>query len=476
MKEEKNMGITAKKDNDFPEWYSQMIVKAELVDYTSVSGCFAYRPYGYAIWEKMVREIDAKLKELGVQNVYFPLFIPEKLLKKEAKHVEGFAPEVAWVTEAGHTKLDERLAIRPTSETIMYESYSKWIRSWRDLPIKYNQWNNVVRWEFKHPTPLIRTREFLWCEGHSAFSTRKEAEQEITDMMTLWKDVTENLLALKGVSGKKGEAEKFAGALASYSIEYLLPNGKTAQGPDAHFDGQNFAKVFDINFLDKNGKKDFAWQNTWAFTTRMIGLLAMTHSDDRGLVLPPNIAPIQAVIVPIMFEDSKEKVIDAANKLKKQLEAYITVKLDDRDEYNPGWKFNEWEMKGVPVRIEIGPRDLAKKQAVIVRRDNGEKKTVKLTSVNAAIKKMLEEMQQKLLKNSADSLQKNILSVSNIKEISAAVNKKKMGKGFFCGSEKCEEKIKKTEAKSLCIELSGKKGKCLVCGNQSNLAYFGKSY
>ena len=297
----KSIGITAKKEKDFSEWYSQLIIKSGLVDYTSVSGCFAYRPYGYSIWEKIVKEVDARLKKLGVQNVYFPLLIPEKLLKKEQQHVKGFAPEVAWVTEAGNTKLDERLAIRPTSETIMYDSYSKWIRSWRDLPIKYNQWNSVVRWEFKHPTPLIRTREFLWCEGHSAFATRKEAEQEINEMMQLWADVTENLLALKGVSGMKSEAEKFAGALASYSIEYLLPNGKTAQGPDAHFDGQNFAKAFDISFLDKNGKRVYAWQNTWAITTRMIGIMAMVHGDDSGLVLPPRIAPIQAVIIPITF-------------------------------------------------------------------------------------------------------------------------------------------------------------------------------
>jgi len=472
---EKNVGITAQKDKDFSEWYSQMITKAELVDYTVVSGCFAYRPYGYAIWEKLVKEVDSRLKKLGVQNVYFPLLIPERLLKKEAKHIEGFAPEVAWVTEVGNTKLDERLAIRPTSETIMYESYSKWIRSWRDLPIRYNQWNNVIRWEFKHPTPLIRTREFLWCEGHSAFATRKEAEQEIIEMMGLWTDVTENLLALKGVTGKKGEAEKFAGALATYSIEYLLPNGKTAQGPDAHFDGQNFAKVFDINFLDKNGKKDYAWQNTWAFTTRMIGMIAMIHGDDSGLVLPPNIAPIQVVIVPIISEESKGKVIAEANKVKKQL-GNLSVNIDERDWYTPGWKFNEWELKGVPIRIEIGPRDIAKKQVVVVRRDTGKKEFVKISSVKAAVEKTLGEIQTNLLKKSSEFLKKNIVEVKSVKEVEVAVKKRKMAKGFFCGSEECEAKVKETEAKSLCIELTGKTGKCIVCGESSNLAYFGKSY
>lgn len=477
MKEEvKSAGVTVKKSDDFSEWYAQVIVKSELVDYTPVSGCFAYRPYGYAIWEKIVAEVDKRLKSLGVQNVYFPLFIPERLLKKEAQHVKGFAPEVAWVTEAGHTKLDERLAVRPTSETIMYDSYSKWFRSWRDLPIRYNQWNNVVRWEFRHPTPLIRTREFLWCEGHSAFATRKEAEQEIKEMMQLWADVTENLLALKGVSGRKSEAEKFAGAEATYSIEYLLPNGKTAQGPDAHFDGQTFSKAFDIRFLNKKGKKEYAWQNTWAITTRMIGIVAMIHGDDKGLVLPPKIAPIQAVIVPITYEKSRKQVIDEAEKIRKALEKSAAVKLDDRDDYNPGWKFNEWELKGVPLRIEIGPRDVEKKQAILVRRDTGTKEAVGLSNIKEAVEKTLDAIQKNLLKKSGDFLHGNVVEVKNINGITAAIKNKKAAKGYFCGSEKCEAKVKATEAKSLCMEMQGKKGGCLACGNASNQAYFGKSY
>ncbi len=471
----KSLGITAKKDKDFSEWYSQLIMKSELVDYTSVSGCFAFRPYGYAIWEKIVAEVDSRLKKMGVKNVYFPLFIPEKLLKKEQQHVKGFAPEVAWVTEAGNTKLDERLAVRPTSETIMYESYSKWIRSWRDLPLKYNQWNNVVRWEFKHPTPLIRTREFLWCEGHTVFATRQEAEQEIKDMMALWKDVTENLLALKGVSGRKSEAEKFAGAVASYSIEFLLPNGKAAQGPDAHFDGQNFAKAFGITFLNKDGKKEYAWQNTWAITTRMIGILAMVHGDDRGLVLPPKIAPIQAVIVPITFEESKKKVIDEASRIQKQLGG-ISAIVDDRDEYTPGWKFNEWEMKGVPIRIEIGPKDIEKKQVVLARRDTGKKEFVKAADVRKAVESALDEIQKSLLDKSGSLLKSGITAAKNTKEIGAAAKSGKIASGFFCGSEKCDAEIKKTEAKSLCIELQGKKGSCIACGKESNQGCFGKSY
>lgn len=473
--ESKSIGITAKKDKDFSEWYSQVIIKAELVDYTSVSGCFAFRPYGYAIWEKIVKEVDSRLKKMGVQNVYFPLFIPEKLLKKEQQHVKGFAPEVAWVTEAGNTKLDERLAVRPTSETIMYESYSKWIRSWRDLPLKYNQWNNVVRWEFKHPTPLIRTREFLWCEGHTAFATREEAEQEIKDVMALWQEVTENLLALKGLSGRKSEAEKFAGAIASYSIEFLLPNGKAAQGPDAHFDGQNFAKAFEITFLSKDGKKELVWQNTWAITTRMIGILAMAHGDDRGLVLPPCIAPIQAVIVPIMFDESKKTVIKAAEEIKAQLKG-ISAMVDDRDEYTPGWKFNEWELKGVPVRIEIGPRDLKEKQAVLVRRDTGQKETVKLAKIKAAVDDTLERIQKELLRKSESFLKASTAEARSIKEVEYAAKGGKLAKGYFCGSEKCDAEVKKTEAKSLCIELQGKKGSCIACGKESSQAYFGKSY
>lgn len=474
-KEQKNIGITAKKAEDFSEWYAQAIIKSELVDYTSVSGCFAFRPYGYAIWEKIVAETDRRLKKLGVKNVYFPLFIPEKLLQKEAAHVAGFTPEVAWVTEAGNTKLDERLAVRPTSETIMYDSYSKWIRSWRDLPIKYNQWNNVVRWEFKHPTPLIRTREFLWCEGHSAFATREEAEKEIEEMLSLWKEVTENLLAVKGVSGKKSEEEKFAGAIASYSIEFLLPNGKTAQGPDAHFDGQNFAKAFEISFLDKEGKKEYAWQNTWAITTRMIGIMAMIHGDDRGLILPPNIAPVQAVIVPITFDKDKEAVIKEANKLKQQLK-HLSVELDLRDEYTPGWKFNDWEMKGVPVRIEIGPKDIAKEQAVLVRRDTGKKEFVKIAGIKAAVDAALEDIQQQLLKKSEEFLKGNIAEAASVAEIKKAADSRKMATAYFCGSQKCEEQIKATEAKSLCISREGKKGKCIICSKESYLGYFGKSY
>ncbi|MBI3036482.1 proline--tRNA ligase [Candidatus Woesearchaeota archaeon] len=479
--DKKTIGLTAKKSEDFSEWYTQLIAKAELADYTKVSGCMVLRPYGYAIWEKIVKEVDSRLKKMGVQNCYFPLFIPESLLKKEEQHVKGFAPEVAWVTHASDTKLDERLAVRPTSETIMYDSVSKWVRSWRDLPLKLNQWNNVVRWEFKHPTPFIRTREFLWCEGHTAFATKEEAEQEINDIMALWKEITENYLALAGVAGRKGEAEKFAGALASYSIEYFLPNGKAAQGPDAHFDGQNFAKAFDITFLNEEGKKDYVWQNTWAITTRMLGIIAMVHGDDHGLIIPPRIAPIHAVIVPILFEDSKKDVLAVAEKIRKELEKEnIAVEVDARETYTAGWKFNEWELKGVPIRIELGPRDLEKQQLVLFRRDTMQKETAKITAAAAAVKRKLDEIQQSMLSKSRQQLESSIVAVKSVPEIAAAVKAKKAPKGFFCGSAKCEAEIKEkadgVTSRCMTLDSSDKKGRCVVCGKEGTVTYFGKAY
>ncbi len=479
--DKKTIGLTVKKSEDFSEWYTQVIAKAELADYTKVSGCLVLRPYAYAIWEKIVKEVDARLKKMGVQNCYFPLLIPESLLKKEEQHVKGFAPEVAWVTHASGTKLDERLAIRPTSETIMYDSVSKWVRSWRDLPLKLNQWNNVVRWEFKHPTPFIRTREFLWCEGHTAFASREEAEQEIKDVMKLWKEVTENYLALAGVAGRKGEAEKFAGAIASYSIEYFLPNGRAAQGPDAHFDGQNFAKAFDITFLNEEGRKDYAWQNTWAITTRIIGIMAMVHGDDKGLIIPPNIAPVQVIIVPILFEDSKKEVLAAAANVKKELEKEsIAAEVDGRETYTAGWKFNEWELKGVPIRIEIGPRDLEKQQLVLFRRDTMQKETAKITTAAAAVKKLLDEIQDSLLRKSRQQLESSIVAAKSVAEIAAAAKNKKLAKADFCGSAKCEEEVKEKAdgATSRCMSIDGseKKGSCVVCGKEGVATYFGKAY
>ncbi|TLY13518.1 MAG: proline--tRNA ligase [Thaumarchaeota archaeon] len=334
--EAKQEGITVRKSENFDEWYTQVILKSELADYSPVSGCIVFRPSGYAIWETIRRETDKKFKKIGIQNSYFPIFIPERLLKKEQEHVKGFSPEVAWVTHAGDSKLEERLAIRPTSETLMYEVISRWVRSWRDLPLKLNQWNNVVRWEFRHPTPLLRSREFLWNEGHTLFATEEEAMAERDEILAIYRTITEEYLALPGLVGKKTEAEKFAGATASYTIEHLMPDGKAIQGPDFHSDGQNFSKAFEITFVDRKGEKQFAWQNTWAISTREIGVMLATHSDDKGLIVPPRVALFQVVIVPIFDEESRERVLKQAEKLRARLEETTSVKLDDRDHLTPG--------------------------------------------------------------------------------------------------------------------------------------------
>jgi len=476
-------GITAKKEEDFGEWYSQVIQKANLAEYSAVSGCVVYMPNSYAVWEKIQQLVDTKLKSFGVKNAYFPMFIPEKLLKKESTHVAGFTPEVAWVTHAGETKLDERLAVRPTSETIMYDSYSRWIRSHRDLPLKINQWNNVVRWEFKHPVPFLRGREFLWNEGHTVFATKKEAEAEGPQIYNMYREVCENYLALPVLLGKKSKGETFAGAEYTISLELLMPNGRAIQGPDFHHDGQIFSKAFDITFLDEKGEKQFAWQNTWAISTRMLGVLFAIHSDNKGLVLPPKVAPLQAVIVPILFEDTKKKVLEKAEEVKKELEEKgILVYLDDRDGYTPGWKFNEWEMKGIPLRIEIGPKDLEKKQATLVRRDTGEKKFVPLTQIGKEAFTLLDQIQIDLFEKAKKFLQTHVSKVKDVKEAEKELAKNNLIFAPWCGEASCEEEFKaKTGAKSLNSPLEQpmmpKSQQCFACSEKAKTwFYFGKSY
>jgi len=477
--EEKQVGITVKKSEDFSEWFTQVVTKSELADYSIVSGCMVIRPLGMALWDNIRAACEPRLKGMGVKHSYFPLFIPESLLKKEATHVEGFTPECAWVTHGGHTKLGEKLAVRPTSEAIMYDSYSKWIRSWRDLPMKLMQWNNVVRWEFKHPTLLMRTREFLWVEGHTAFATKQEAEQEIKEVMALWNDVCANTLSLQPVHGRKTEKEKFAGAEYTESLEFFVPNGRMAQGPDAHSDGQNFAKAYDITFLDKDGKQDLVWQNTWAITTRMIGVLVAVHGDDKGLVIPPAIAPNKVVIVPITFEDSKKDVLTACAKLAKEL-ADFTPLLDDRDGYTPGWKFNEWELKGMPVRVELGPKDLKAGQVVLVRRDTGEKNVVKLAEAKKAIAAMLDSMQQDMLVRSKKMTEAAIVDVKSMDELIKALKDKQVGRGPFCNVPECEDHIKdKTDGASTRGIIKDKRasGNCIQCGKPAKvIVHFAKSY
>lgn len=476
-------GITVKKSENFSEWYTQVIQKADLADYSAVSGCIIYKPNSYAIWEKIRDIVDARLKAFGVKNAYFPLFIPEKLLNKEATHLAGFTPEVAWVTHGGNTKLDERLAIRPTSETIMYDSYAKWIRSHRDLPLKMNQWNNVVRWEFKHPVPFLRGREFLWNEGHTVFATKEEAEAEGPQIIGMYQEVCENYLALPVLIGKKSEGEKFAGAEYTISLELLMPNGRAIQGPDFHHDGQIFAKAFDIQFLDDKGRKQYAWQNTWAITTRMLGVMFAIHGDDKGLVLPPRIAATQVVIVPIVFEESQTKIVDTAKAIqKKLLEKGISVYLDDRDNCTPGWKFNEWEVKGVPLRIELGPKDLEKKQVVTVRRDTGEKQALPISGIEEEVDLLLNQIQENLLSRARTALEQSVVKVKSVEEAQPELEKGRIIFAPWCGLPACEEAFKeKSGAKSLNSPLERpvllKGQKCFACEKEAKLWFrFGRSY
>ncbi|HYB07947.1 MAG TPA: proline--tRNA ligase [Nitrososphaerales archaeon] len=474
-------GMTAKKGENFDEWYTQVILKAEIADYSPVSGCMVFRPAGYAIWENIQRETDSEFKKSGVKNCYFPIFIPERLLEKEAKHVQGFAPEVAWVTRAGNSELEEKLAIRPTSETVMYEVVSRWIRSWRDMPLRLNQWNNVVRWEFRHPTPFLRSREFLWNEGHSLFATREEADAEREDIMGIYKRVTEGLMALPGYMGKKSKSETFAGAEATYSIEHLLPDGKAIQGPDWHSDGQNFSKAFEIVFVDKDGNNQFAWQNTWALTTREIGVMLAVHSDDKGAVVPPKLAQIQVVVVPIVNDESKRAVLAEAKKLMAKLNGKFRGLLDDRDQLTPGRKFNEWELKGVPLRVEFGPRDMKEKQAVLVRRDTGGKRKVKVADLVDEVGKDLDTIQDNLFRRASEALTKNTHDAWSLDELKGILSK---GGGVvrvhWCGEDACEEKMREeTGGKVLNIPLDQKpaSGKCVVCGKDApTVANFGRSY
>jgi len=479
---ESSKGITAKKEENFSDWYTQVIIKADLADYSKVSGCMILKPNVYALWETVHDEVDKEFKKIGIRNAYFPLLIPEALFKKESEHVEGFSPEVAWVTHAGDTKLDERLAIRPTSETIMYDSYAKWIRSWRDLPLKINQWNNVVRWEFKHPVALLRTREFLWNEGHTVYATQVEAETERDQILGIYKKFLEEYMALYGIVGRKTDREKFAGALYTYSIELFLPSGKGIQGPDFHHDGQTFAKAFDIKFLDQEGKEQYAWQNTFAITTRMIGVMVGIHGDNKGLVLPPKMTPNKIVIVPIMFNERGKDVMSAAERIREELADFKPM-LDDREGYTPGWKFNEWEMKGIPLRIEIGPRDLDAQQATVVIRDTGEKQFVKLKDLKIAIPVLLDAMQKRLYEKSKQQMLGSIVEVKEWEEFVSAINSKKFVKAPFCGEGECEDWIK-TETEGVtarCIPMGDEKplsgSKCIHCRKDAKYnVLFAKAY
>jgi len=471
----------ASKKKDFSQWYVDVVRKAELADYTTIKGCMVVRPYGYGLWENMQAGLDRRIKETGHKNAYFPLFIPESLLKKEAEHVEGFAPEVAWVTHGGSQKLEERLAIRPTSEAVICSLYSKWVRSWRDLPILINQWVNIVRWE-KVTRLFLRTTEFLWQEGHTVHKSEQEAEEETLKILNLvYRDYIENDLAIPVITGRKTEKEKFAGALHTYTLEALMTDGKVLQAGTSHNLGQNFAKAFNIKYLDEDQQEKYVWQTSWGTTTRLIGALVMVHGDERGLNLPPKVAPVQVIIVPIMFDKTKEEVLDKAESTRKILKKDFRVEIDARDGYTPGWKFNEWEMKGVPLRLEIGPKDMAQGQVMLVRRDTGGKIAVKEEKLVETVKELLNNIQENLFTRARKFLEENIRETSDYNEFKKVIEKQRgLIKTYWCGSKDCEDKVKEeTKASIRCIpfEKEETSGRCIYCGKKSStVVYFARAY
>ena len=471
------LGITVKKEENFSEWYTQIIQKAELADYSPVKGCMIIKPYGYAIWENIQKIFDKWIKETGVKNAYFPLFIPESILQKEAEHFEGFKPEVAWVTRGGDKELDEKIAVRPTSETIMYSIFSEWIRSHRDLPLKINQWCNVVRWETKSTRLFLRTREFLWQEGHTVHASEEEAKEEVLLRLGQYKKLVQDYLAIPVIEGKKSEGEKFAGALYTTTIEALMGDKKALQMATSHNLGQYFSKVFNIKFLDKDSKEKHAWQTCWGTSTRLIGALVMVHGDNKGLVLPPKIAPLQIIIIPIGMEKSKG-VLNKARKLKEYLKEY-SVEIDERKEYTPGWKFNYWELKGVPIRIEIGPKDVENKTITIFRRDTFEKSTLK-DEEWGKIKYFLEDIQKNLFNKAKKFLEENMFEINTFDAFKDLIEKGGFIKMKWCGEIDCEKSIKdETSATVRVIPFDKKdvKGKCVKCGREAKYyAYFAKSY
>lgn len=480
-KETDEKGITVRKKDNFSEWYTQVILKSGFVDYSEVSGAIVFRPFSYFAWQEVAKAVDLELRKNGVENVSFPMLIPERLLVKEKDHFEGFNPEVAWVTETGNSKLTERLAVRPTSEAIMYPNFAKWIRSWRDLPLRYNQWNSVLRWEFKHAMPFIRTREFLWNEGHSVFATREETLKERDFILGMYQRILRDYFALPGIAGVKSDSEKFAGAESSYSIEHVMPDGWALQGPALHSDGQNFSKVFGIKFLNKDGEQEYAWQNTYAITTRELGPMVAIHGDDKGLVLPPRIAYVQAVIVPILKTSASREVLESAKRLERKLSLRYRVKLDAREEYTPGYKFNEWELKGVPLRIEIGPRDVAKETVVCVRRDTGRKEEVGHEHVEREVGRLLDEIHASMFSRAKMLLDASIHSAETYESLKSLLETKKgIVHAPWCGDAKCEASIKEeTGAKITNIPFDqGKlKGDCIYCGRKAKfMANFARSY
>ena len=462
---------------DFPQWYTDVVKKAELVDYSSVRGCMVIKPYGYAIWELIQKELDRRFKETGHENVYMPMFIPESLLQKEKDHVEGFAPEVAWVTHGGENKLTERLCVRPTSETLFCEHYSNIIQSHRDLPKLYNQWCSVVRWE-KTTRPFLRTMEFLWQEGHTAHATAEEAQEETIKMLNVYSDFCNDILAIPVVKGEKTAKERFAGAKATYTIESLMHDGKALQSGTSHNFGDGFAHAFDIQYTDKENKLQYVHQTSWGMTTRLIGAIIMVHGDNSGLVLPPAVAPIQVVIVPVAQQ--KPGVLDKAYELKERLANIARVKVDDTDR-SPGWKFSEYEMKGVPVRLEVGPKDIENNQVVLARRDTGEKTVISMDELETKVKELIYDIQKNLLEKARASRDSKTYVAKNMEEFEKTINETPgFIKAMWCGDQACEDAIKeKTAATSRCIPFEQEElsDTCVCCGKKAkHMVYWGRAY
>ncbi|WP_404349212.1 proline--tRNA ligase [Sutcliffiella horikoshii] len=464
-------------DEDFAQWYTDVVTKAELVDYSSVRGSMIIRPYGYALWENIKDALDKRIKETDHENVYMPLFIPESLLQKEKDHIEGFAPEVAWVTHGGDEKLQERLVVRPTSEVLFGEHYKNIIHSYRDLPKLYNQWANVVRWE-KTTRPFLRTLEFLWQEGHTCHETDEQAHEETVKMLNVYAEICENILAIPVIKGQKTEKEKFAGAKYTYTIESLMHDGKALQSATSHHLGDGFAKAFGIQFLNREGKQEYVQQTSWGFTTRIIGAMIMVHGDDRGLVVPPRIAPTQVMIVPIA--QHKEGVLDFAYDLKEKLSVSIRVGIDASDK-KPGWKFNEYEMKGIPLRLEAGPRDIEQQQVVLVRRDTGEKLITPMEGLEAKIQEILDDIQKNLLEKARSHRESKTIVATTFEAFKEQIEEKGgFIKAMWCGDLACEEKIKEeTSATSRCMPFEQEKvaESCVCCGKEAkHMVYWAKAY
>ena len=465
-------------EEDFAQWYTDIVLKAELADYTDVKGFISIRPYGYAIWENIQKYTDNLLKKNGVKNIAMPVLIPESLLQKEKDHVEGFAPEVAWVTMGGGEELEERLCVRPTSETVFSTMYSKWLSSWRDLPFLYNQWCNVLRWE-KETRPFLRSREFLWQEGHTIHETAEEAQKFTLQILNVYADVIENLLAIPVLKGRKTKTEQFAGADATYTVETLMHDGRALQAGTSHYFGQNFSKPFEIKFQNREGKEEYAYQTSWGISTRLIGAVIMAHGDNRGLKLPPRVAPIQVVIVPVAMH--KEGVKEKAEELYNSLSEKYRVELDVREQYSPGYKFNDWEMRGVPVRIEIGPRDIEANKCVVVRRDTAEKIDVSLDELSEKLNEILESIQKNMYEECKKNVEQKTTVATNMDEFTENLNNNQgYVKTMWCGDAECEEKIHElTGAKSRCMPFEQEKisDKCVYCGKPSDkMVVWGRQY